>query len=358
MEFKYKEFTFKSGDKVRCKIRGIEIFDAVISLEEHRGLGDRIYICHNVREAAGSNCYVKYGYDFSYCARGGHFINDVAHELSDEILDLMPSVGTKKNVSMDNSILEFLNIINKDYLKILFYSKIGSYDEYNRYFKSEKEGFLLLKTTPDPKSETPKKIKTLEIKFGRFLKAASKATLTPLTDSDIESLYNKWVSYQNQNLLKVSYLCGDDILKGYTRDNHLEVKDSSLQGSCMNDKHSFLELYTKNENVVKLAVMYIDDKIVARSLVWTTVSGTIVHDKIYSCKDWVYNAFMQLLKKEDINPMGEYGSLIVKLDKWKLKYYPYLDSFIYMDKMEGTLTYLNGSKVCNLQNQNGGPDIW
>jgi len=52
MEFKYKEFTFKTGDKVICKIRGIDIFDAVINLEEYRD-GDRIYICHNERDAAG-----------------------------------------------------------------------------------------------------------------------------------------------------------------------------------------------------------------------------------------------------------------------------------------------------------------
>lgn len=361
MEFRYKEFTFTAGSRIRCKIKGMNVFDAVLNLEEYKGLGDRIYICHNIRDLAGASCYNKYGYRYSYCFRGQNFShgNGVAFSLSDEIEDLSPLDNVKSNIFIDPKINDFLKIINKENLIIAFLAKIGIYDDYNRYFMSDKDGFLILKTTPN-KSENNKE-KTLEIKFGRFLKAFTtridKSIFKELNDSDIESLYNKWVSYQNKSLLKIEYLYGDDILKGYTKSNQLEYKDSSLYGSCMNDKHKFLELYTKNENVVKLAVMYIDDKIAARSLVWTTITGPIVHDKIYACKDWIYNSFTELLAKENVLPISNYTSLLIKLDKWKFLYYPYVDSFYCFDKNGGTLIYLNRDRTATLQNQNGSPDL-
>lgn len=356
MEFRYKEFTFTAGNRIRCKIKGIDVFDAVLNFEKYKGIGDRIYICHNMSDLSGASCYNKYGYKYSYCFRGREFNNGVASSLSDEVEHLYHYDNVKSNIFIDHKIYDFLKVTNKEYLIVAFLSKIGIYDDYNRYFMSDKDGFLILKTTP----ESENKEKTLMIKFGRFLKAFTTRvdeTFERLNDSDIELLYNKWVSYQNKSLLKIEYLYGNDILKGYTKSNQLEYKDSSLYGSCMNDKHDFLELYTKNENVVKLAVMYIDGKIAARSLVWTTISGPIVHDKIYACKDWVYNSFIELLSKENILPIQNYTSLFIKLDKWKFSFYPYVDSFYCFDKNEGNLIYLNRDRTVSLQNQSGGPYI-
>ena len=168
MEFRYREFTFTAGSRIRCKIKGISVFDAVLNFEEYKGLGDRIYICHNIRDLAGAICYNKYGYKYSYCFRG-YGINGVASSLSYEIEDLSPFDNIKSNIFIDPKISDFLKVINKENLIIVFLSKIGIYDDYNRYFMSDKDGFLILKTTPN-KSENNKE-KTLEIKFGRFLKA-------------------------------------------------------------------------------------------------------------------------------------------------------------------------------------------
>jgi len=312
-----------------------------------------------MKEMQQDNCYQKYGYAYSYCLRGSGSINGFYQTLSDNVENLTPSIGIKPNTYIDNSILEFLKITNRDNLKSLFYCKIGLYDEYNRYFRSEKDGFILLKTTPDPNSETPKKIKTLEIKFGRFLRAVSKNSLITLTDSEIENIYNKWVSYQNQSLLKVSYLYGNDVLKGYTRDNHLKVDDSSLQGSCMNDKHSFLELYTKNTNIVRLAIFRNngEEKILARCIVWKIAENTYVHDRIYFAHDWIDEAFKSELLLQNITPIMNHSYIRLQLDKWKLKYYPYMDSFNLFDKTTGCLIYQNASNINGLTSQSGGPDF-
>lgn len=331
-------YEYKSGDYVTCKISDIYIKDAVISFDNN----NTFYICTNDPRLNGCDIKNKYGYLYAY----GFSLCDIPYYFKD--LKHLFSLE-RKDSEVSDDLNSYFNSINKSLLLRVFRYKLGIFDEYTRFSISDSEGMILLS------NDAGKKV---EVRFGRFLRKTTEKVKVNLTDSEIEKMYNQFVLHQNKKLVEVAFYTGDDILKGYTK--NLQVDNTlSLGGSCMNDKHPFLELYTKNTNIVRLAIFRNngEEKILARCIVWKIAENTYVHDRIYFAHDWIDEAFKSELLLQNITPIMNHSYIRLQLDKWKLKYYPYMDSFNLFDKTTGCLIYQNASNINGLTSQSGGPDF-
>jgi len=330
-------YEYKSGDCVTCKISDIYIKDAVISFDNN----NTFYICTNDPRLNGSNIKNKYGYLYAY----GFSLRDIPYYFKD--LKHLFSLE-RKDSEVSDDLNSYFNSINKSLLLRVFRYKLGIFDEYTKFSISEKEGMIELSNS------TGKKV---EIKFGRFLRKTLNKVQIELSDSELEKMYNQFILHQNKQLIEIVFYKGDDILKGYTKS--LQMPNTlSLAGSCMNDKYTFLELYTKNTDIVQLAAFYNhgDSRILARCIIWKIDENTYVHDKIYFAHDWIDGAFKSALSSQNIKSIYTYPYLILKLDKYRFKHYPYMDSFNLFDKKNGCLIY-QSSDITGLTNQNGGPDL-
>ena len=194
--------------------------------------------------------------------------------------------------------------------------------------------------------------KKMEIKFSRFIKKINDEMTRmevkhpeivfqkKLSDHDIENIYNKYVSLQKGDFSRIEFVSGKDILNGYHSENYISG-NSTLHKSCMTDKFEALKLYIENPDQVKLAIMWIDDKVAARAFVWKTVDGEVYHDRIYYGQDWMGELMNTHLKSSGIKGLPYDSNKIVKLDNWKFKYNPYVDSFYHLDGANGNLYYIS-----------------
>lgn len=240
--------------------------------------------------------------------------------------------GDFKDVKFHEDLLKFeeVNDLNLIYLFIINNGKFKDYNE----ISLTKEGLLKLSNSISNKK--------LEIKIGRFIRSLlddNKEFIIKnnLFDFDridtnvLEKITNEYKKYANNGSLKLEILKGEDILKGYKRENYFIQKNhSALSRSCMTDKLDYLELYTKNSNV-ELAVFYLFDKVVARCLVWTTTDKQKVHDEIYSNFEWVEESLQEELEKIGITYVIDINTTMFIDIEYIPKYYPYLDTFYYLD---------------------------
>lgn len=281
------------------------------------------YLYHNLNNLNSYSFSGQHGFKFQYsfCE---FYTSDVKIIEGD-----FKEVKFNENLSVFEEV-EDLNLI------YLFVINNGRFKDYNE-ISLTKEGLIELKN-----SENNKK---LEIKVGRFIRSLlddnkdfiiknELINFDRIDTNVLEKITNTYKRYALNNKLNLEIVKGEDILKGYTRDNYfIKNNRSSLASSCMSDKHNYLELYTKNSNI-ELAIVYFMDKVVARCLVWNTnIDGKNLklYDAIYSNFDWAEKFLQEELEKLGI--YSEYSSnrtLYVKLEYIPEKY-PYVDTFYYLD---------------------------
>jgi hypothetical protein len=114
------------------------------------------------------------------------------------------------------------------------------------------------------------------------------------TDRELESISNNFLSFSNNEHIKIELLSGNSILDGYKSENYLSIK-STLGSSCMNNKDSsYFDIYTDNpEIVVSMLVIKTYGKIAGRCLIWTNVVKKVM-DKRYTSDDWVNVKFDEI----------------------------------------------------------------
>jgi hypothetical protein len=214
----------------------------------------------------------------------------------------------------------------------LFSIKTGKFKDFNCISISNNGLVKITNTTTN---------RYLEIKIGRFIKALiddnkdfikqhNLFNIECINTNTLEKITNKFKELLNNKHLSFQIVENNDILKGYTKDNYfIKNNSSSLAQSCMGDKLDLLTLYTNNSNV-KLAIINMFDKIVARCLVWDTNKGKY-YDKIYSNFHWVEPFLISELEKMGIKSTKNNSNFWVKLDYDPEYEYPYLDTFEYFD---------------------------
>lgn len=348
---------YQSGDRISCHINDNFIKEAILHI--HNG-GKNMYICHSENSCDGERSPDLHGHRRSWT-----FSQDESG-LTDGVSNIVPlslSTFEKKDIKVSDDLRYFFEMNEISYFLDIMGSKIGIFDDYVNFNFSENMGFI--------KMSTNNNTKVLEMRFGRFLKklmsnfTKSCPEKNSLTDVFVESLFNKYTSFSQKDSYSVEFLIGKDILKGYTRDNQLEITGTSLSGSCMNNKLEYLKVYTENDSIVQLAVIYDENKkIIARTLIWN-VNCKILHDKIYVAKNWLFNFFRTKLKELDIEDIydNKYKSIphSIQLVNWKFEEYPYLDTFSVFDPEKGRLHFNpkeSKPHYHNLRYQDGRPNLF
>ena len=206
------------------------------------------------------------------------------------------------------------------------------------------------------------------IKIGRFISKfmIKEARINfNISDRDIEIFVNLYKSYFDTDTTKYKIVSGDEILKWYLYENYhlpLGFQHGSLWNSCMRyrEKNSYMNIYAVNPEKVKMLVHISEDgKLRTRALLWEEVydqhgNKFKVMDRIYSVYDYEVLSFKKwatdnnyIYKKEQsskrerlfVTPDGTTDlKLKVKLDKWKIDCYPYIDTFKFLNYGNGVLS--------------------
>lgn len=179
---------------------------------------------------------------------------------------------------------------------------------------------------------------------------------------DVESFGNMFKAAVESTSKIIRIVEGEDIRHYYSSDNYF--KDSgTLAGSCMNGPHKgkFLDIYVKNPEKVKMAILYpedIRDKIIGRALLWTLdePEGRIYMDRIYTAMDSDQFMFIEYAKAHGYlyKSSQTYGwaydiidgkndkratlSMKVQLKSKSHKYYPYTDTMQFYNPTTGLIT--------------------
>lgn len=141
-------------------------------------------------------------------------------------------------------------------------------------------------------------------------------------------------------------LKGELITYFYNMKNYLYPKEGTLGNSCMRYDNTTeqIRFYANNPSNVALLAYIENKKLLARAVLWTSVSGQKFSDRIY-CSSSKYGTLLTAYCKQKGYKTVHYGTsidyglekaspdCIVKLDTFELakSHYPYLDSMAWID---------------------------
>ena len=318
------------NQRVIGKIKNTLILDAKIYVdteyEKNSKSTHRYYLCHNNSSYDGSESPNKLGYKYSWV----FYKRFSDTKYSDEV-EILEGFEIKDKINISDDVISFISIENI-HIMYLFLIKKGRFEKY--------ESLSLNKEFIQISSQELNKI--IEIKIGRFIRSLiddisvnnTFFDFKEINNNYLEDISNKFKKFVNDDLFKLEIVKGNDILKGYTRDNYF-LNESSLGGSCMTDKFDFLEIYTKNPNI-ELAILYYSNKVIARCLIWN-INEQKIHDKIYSNKDWAFITLKSILKNKNIDFIDSKKHYIIQLEHIP-EFFPYVDNMRYLDLDKKQLT--------------------
>lgn len=322
-----KGITYNSGEEITIIFSTTPVvIHGKIHIQDNNGF----YICHNSNTLTGRGSSEMYGYSQSFYLR----LEQLNQVMFFHKFDIEPR---KNTLALGNDFHRFVNQYDYD-LRCLFGLKLGIIDQFDTLTVSDDQGHVRLTSTHSNKS--------LNIRLGRLIKKlldivnklATANKLNPIglpyNDEKIEGIHNKWMAL-HPGSITYKIVNGEEILKGYTSSNYVSG-GSSLQKSCMTNKHSYLKLYTSNKQI-SLLIIYAGEQICGRCLIWKCDDGQTYHDRIYTGYDWVVNRMHEILKKENIKPLTSDNK--VTLDAIDFPLYPYMDSFYMVNLKEKILYY-------------------
>lgn len=212
-----------------------------------------------------------------------------------------------------------------------------------------------------------------EIKIGKFVRR-----LMDVNDTDLENFVNKLKA----NLLVNEFefeIVSLDVIEKYYKSRYYNSNGGSLNNSCMLDKPSeYFDLYTSNKNC-EMLILKSGNSIVGRALLWRVESliskeyedlprleltDVYMLDRVYSTQDYLVDVFLNYAKKNDwvtkkynnrssnkfiVYRNNSYydADMVIKLDKFRFRKYPYLDTFsrLYKGKLYNDLNLTKGGKI-------------
>lgn len=173
---------------------------------------------------------------------------------------------------------------------------------------------------------------------------------------EVEKFSNLLRSVVGQRDLQLQVVSGDLIAKYYHHSSYSE-QCGTLGQSCM--KHDgygkFLKIYTENPDVVKMLVALDEDnQLIGRALLWEYESHKVM-DRIYTTNDenWSYyfkqwankNGYIYKAKQNwnwtfqfESNGKKIRQQLSIKIKNFQLDYFPYVDTFKWINIETGELS--------------------
>ena len=187
------------------------------------------------------------------------------------------------------------------------------------------------------------KTKRTELNVGRFAnKVLTKFgyQVDPVKLNKFVDNFKALFDFRKNKASQIEIVEGEEIRKWYLENNYYKP-NYTLQNSCMRYSHcqEYLDIYVENSQV-KLAILKSPDdknKIIGRALIWTLENGETYLDRPYANNDEDVNLFKQWGRAKGWKVSGTYDDVIVKLDSCDFSYYPYMDTFKYLDTSTCTL---------------------
>ena len=182
------------------------------------------------------------------------------------------------------------------------------------------------------------KTKRTELNVGRFAnKVLTKFgyQVDPVKLNKFVDNFKALFDFRKNKASQIEIVEGEEIRKWYLENNYYKP-NYTLQNSCMRYSHcqKYLDIYVENSQV-KLAILKSPDdknKIIGRALIWTLENGETYLDRPYANNDEDVNLFKQWGRAKGWKVSGTYDDVIVKLDSCDFSYYPYMDTFKYLDR--------------------------
>lgn len=233
---------------------------------------------------------------------------------------------------VDNPI-NYISVSNSDPTKISYLTT-----ERIEFLKEKGEDFW----------ESPRRF---HIKPGSFVSKLFKS-IHPMDVQIFSSLYKNVVS---KTTTKFEVISGSQIRHYYHHESYSK-EYGSLGSSCMkyDQCQDYLDIYVKNPHLIKmLVVLDQHDKLIGRALLWDDGFNKIM-DRIYTIDDDNYQFMIKtwadengyLYKKEqkwnntlyfESKGKVEFKKIEFKLDKFNFRYYPYMDTFKFIDLSTGKI---------------------
>jgi hypothetical protein len=190
-------------------------------------------------------------------------------------------------------------------------------------------------------------------KVGRTWRQVLKDNNITFSDSQIETFVNNYKNAYKKLILKeqtdsFNIISGEDIRYWYYEGNYANG-GGTLNNSCMRYKscQKYLDIYVENPEVCQLLVLVEDELLLGRALIWKLKSGEYYLDRIYTKNDSDEDRFLDYFK-EHFNSTNTYNGgfedidlLVVKIKKLEYNFYPYMDTFKYLDPMIWELSTFN-----------------
>jgi len=185
---------------------------------------------------------------------------------------------------------------------------------------------------------------------------------TPISNGDLENFVNAYKSTYDKIGMRsdgFEIVKGEDIRYWYLEDRYDEVR-GQLGKSCMRKEYCqpYLDIYVQNPDVCSLLILKNSegDKIVGRAIVWTISNGDLegrqVMDRIYTIEDSDIGLFDTYAKEHNILRNSSVYSQSINVKKGRYDYYPYMDTFCYLDYEKGILTTSIGDEESSLELKN------
>jgi hypothetical protein len=174
---------------------------------------------------------------------------------------------------------------------------------------------------------------------------------------EVEKFSNLFRSQAAKAPFRFEVVKGDSIKDFYYYENYHSSERGSLGVSCMKHEHcqKYFDLYTENEENVSMLTMFNDrNRLIGRALLWDFESHKIM-DRIYTYNDeelsfyfkqwatehgYYYKSeqnWFNTLFFEQIGTGKKEFKLEIKLPNIKQHYYPYMDTFKFIDLEKGIL---------------------
>lgn len=243
---------------------------------------------------------------------------------------------------------------------------------------SKKDPKMISYLAPERKEMVGDEIWTSPKRFiakpGSFVKKVFKN----VSDKEIENFSNLYRNCQNKDVLNFEVVSGESIRKWYYEDNY-QSQSSSLGSSCMryDSCQRYMDFYCENSNAVQMLILVDGQRrLIGRALLWNTEPK--VMDRIYTINDekWVYhfkkwaneNGYLYKFEQKWNNTLyfnseseeKKYLELSIELKNFDFEYYPYLDTFKFLDLRNGTLYnhQPNSERFITLSSGNGDSQNW
>ena len=218
---------------------------------------------------------------------------------------------------------------------------------------------LICEDNPDKWSRQNRQQAT---KYGKILRRVIEQQIPKLKycNKDLEDLVNLLkAEVSDGNFSEVS---GEDIAHWYVGVDYAE-KSGSLSGSCMRDvPKNWLDIYSKNEDVVKMVILSKNGELVGRALVWENKWMDRIYGsdhtiqmfkgyakekgwnhKLRQCyedqRNWVSSSGKEFQQKVTVNLKTDFSN------------YPFVDTMCYMS--DGEITNEKSSGFKTMQSTSG-----